>query len=116
MRLPRSIWLPATLGAGSWAAALIGGGIGVLAARYAGAIAIAGGFWIMDVTAFPRGLSMAFGLTSEQARLAEQMYYSREMRVPRYRLGFWVSLLGSVTCALSTSEVLTGTILILWGW
>jgi hypothetical protein len=70
----------------------------------------------MDVVAPSRGLAaVGKALSGSQIDFASATYYSREMRVPRYRFAFWLSLVAAVVGASSDSEQLTGAILVIWG-
>jgi hypothetical protein len=114
MAWPRSVWLPASLGAASWVFALAGGMSGWMSPTVGGAVFMAGGFWVLDVAVVIRALSMAM-LSPAQHEFAERTYLGREMRVPRYRFGLGISLLAPALCLLSRSEVFRVVVLVGWG-
>ena len=77
---------------------------------------MAGGFWVLDVIAPLRGLAgVGRELSGSQIEFASATYYSREMRAPRYRFAFCLSLITAVVGALSEAEALTGVMLVIWG-
>ena len=94
--------------------ALAGGAFGQLSPTVAAALAMAGGFWVLDVAVVTAALSMAM-LSPAQHEFAERTYLGREMRTPRYRFGLCLSLLAPLLCLLSRSETLTAAVLVAWG-
>jgi hypothetical protein len=109
--------LPAICGAAAWAAAFACGAEGWITPLVAGTLAMAGGFWILDVLGPLRAWS-GFRIgrtTTEELVAAENFYYSPALRAPRQRLGLILSGVGPLICLIVRTDVLVGCVLVTWG-
>lgn len=107
---PRRVWIPAVLAGVVCAAALLAQAAGVLSSQQAGGVAVAAGFWALDVG------SARFHMADPAViRRAVQAYWSPALTNTRQALGALISLAGGLAVALSPARELTFFALLGWG-